>query len=62
MTKSKVIVWSLIALGVVCGAASAIMLGVAYFIWTAPRKRLLELDIERDAAGVLAYRSFPSCF
>jgi Na+/glutamate symporter len=42
---SKVVVWSLIALGVVCGAASAIMLGVAYFIWTAPRKRLLELRL-----------------
>jgi hypothetical protein len=33
-------VWSLIALGVVSGVASAIMLVVAYLIWTAPRKKL----------------------
>jgi ABC-type methionine transport system permease subunit len=59
MTKSTVMVWSLIALGVVSGVASAIMLVVAYLIWTAPRKKLLKLDLERDAAGVLAYRSFP---
>jgi hypothetical protein len=59
MTKSKVLTWSVIALGVACGGASAIMLAVAYLIWIAPRKKLDELDIARDAAGVLAYRSFP---
>jgi hypothetical protein len=58
-TKSKVVVWSVIALGLACGAASAIMLAVAYLIWIAPRKKLDELDIARDAAGVLVYRSFP---
>ena len=51
--------WLLVALGVVCGVASAFMLLVAHLIWTAPRKKLLELDLERDAAGVLVYRSFP---
>ncbi|HWJ53957.1 MAG TPA: hypothetical protein VNT24_11350 [Propionibacteriaceae bacterium] len=51
MTKSKVMVWSLIALGIVSGVASAIMLVVAYLIWTAPRKKLDELDVARDAAG-----------
>jgi hypothetical protein len=59
MTRSNVTVWSLIALGVVCGVASAVMLAVAYLVWIAPRKKLLELDLERDAAGVLVYRSFP---
>jgi hypothetical protein len=59
MTKSTVMVWVLIALGVVCGVASAIMLVVAYLIWIAPRKKLLELDLERDATGVLVYRSVP---
>lgn len=38
-------------LGVACGGASAIMLAVAYLIWIAPRKKLDELDIARDAAG-----------
>jgi hypothetical protein len=46
MTKSKVMMWSLIALGVVCGVASALQLVVAHLIWTAPRKKLLELDID----------------
>jgi ABC-type methionine transport system permease subunit len=60
MTKAKVMVWSLIALGVVCGVASALQLVVAHLIWTAPRKKLLELDIDRqDGAWVLVYRSFP---
>jgi hypothetical protein len=54
-----VVVWVLVALGVVCGVASAIMLTLAYLIWIAPRKKLLELDLERDAAGVLMYRSVP---
>jgi hypothetical protein len=49
----------LVALGVVCGVACAFMLPVAHLIWTAPRKKLLELDVDRDAAGVLVYRSFP---
>jgi ABC-type methionine transport system permease subunit len=60
MTKSKVVVWSVIALGLACSGASAIMLSVAYLIWIAPRKKLDELDIDRDdAAMVLIYRSFP---
>ena len=59
MTKSKVIVWLLVALGVACGVASAVMLVVAHLIWTAPRKKLVELDIARDAAGVFVYRSVP---
>jgi hypothetical protein len=60
MTKSKVAVWSVIALGLACSGASAIMLAVAYLIWIAPRKKLDELDIDRDdAAMVLIYRSFP---
>ena len=59
LTRSKVTVWSLIALGVVCGVASAVMFAMAYLVWTAPRKKLLELDLERDAAGVLVSRSFP---
>ena len=59
MTKSKVIVWLLVALGVAGGVASAVMLVVAHLIWTAPRKKLMELDIARDAAGVFVYRSVP---
>jgi hypothetical protein len=53
VTKSAVVVWSLVALGVVCGVASAIMLVLAHLIWTAPRQKLLELDIDRqDGAWV----------
>jgi hypothetical protein len=59
IAKSTVVVWVLVALGVVCGVASAIMLTVTYLIWIAPRKKLLELDLERDAVGVLVYRSVP---
>jgi heme O synthase-like polyprenyltransferase len=59
MKKSAVVVWLLIALGVVSGVASTAMLIGALFIWTAPRRKLLELDVERDAAGVFVYRSIP---
>jgi ABC-type methionine transport system permease subunit len=60
MTKSTVMVWVLVALGVVCGVAGAIMLVLAHLIWTAPRQKFLELDIDRqDGAWVLVYRSFP---
>jgi hypothetical protein len=59
MTKSTVMVWVLVALDITFGVASAIMLVVADLIWTAPRKKLLELDLERDAVGVLVYRSVP---
>jgi ABC-type methionine transport system permease subunit len=59
MTKSTVMVWVLVALGITFGVASAIMLVVADLIWTAPRKKLLEFDLERDAVGVLVYRSVP---
>jgi hypothetical protein len=55
-------VWSLIALGVVSGVASAIMLVVAYLIWTAPRKKLDELDVARDAAGCWPIGVFPFWF
>ena len=62
MTKSKVMVWLLVALGVVCGVASAFMLLVAHLIWTAPRKKLLELDLERDAARCSSIGVSPCCF
>jgi ABC-type methionine transport system permease subunit len=53
-------VWSLVALGVTSGVASAVMLVVAHLIFMAPDKKLLELDIDRvDAAAVLVYRSIP---
>jgi hypothetical protein len=63
MTKSKVMVWLLIALGVVSGVAGAIILAVAQRIWATPRKELLALDIDRgDYAAVMVYRGVPCCF
>jgi hypothetical protein len=60
MTKSKVMVWLLIALGVVSGVAGAIILAVAQRIWATPRKELLALDIDRgDYAAVMVYRGVP---
>ena len=62
MTKSKVMVWLLIALGVVSGVAGAIILAVAQRIWATPRKELLALDLDPDAAGVMVFRVSPCCF
>jgi ABC-type methionine transport system permease subunit len=60
MTRSRVMVWLLIALGIACGLASAIQLVVAHLISVAPSKKLLELDIDRDdSVAVLVYRSIP---
>ena len=60
MTKSKVMVWLLIALGVVSGVAGAIILAVAQRIWATPRTELLALDIDRgDYAAVMVYRGVP---
>lgn len=59
MTK-KVMLWLLIALGVVSGLAGAISLGVAYWIWAAPAKELLARDIDRDGtAVVMVFRGVP---
>jgi hypothetical protein len=58
--KSKsVMVWLLIALGVISGVAGAISLAVAYWIWATPRKELLALDLDPDAAGVMVFRGVP---
>jgi hypothetical protein len=58
--KSRsVMVWLLIALGVISGVAGAISLAVAYWIWATPRKKLLALDIDPDAAGVMVFRGVP---
>jgi len=58
--KSKsVMVWLLIALGVISGVAGAIRLAVAYWIWAPPRKELLALDLDPDAAGVMVFRGVP---
>jgi hypothetical protein len=52
-------VWLLIALGVISGVAGAISLAVAYWIWATPRKELLALDLDPDAAGVMVFRGVP---
>jgi len=58
--KSKsVMVWLLIALGVISGVAGAISLAVAYWILATPRKELLALDLDPDAAGVMVFRGVP---
>jgi hypothetical protein len=58
--KSKsVMVWLLIALGVISGVAGGISLAVAYWIWATPRKELLALDLDPDAAGVMVFPGVP---
>ena len=58
--KSKsVMVWLLIALGVISGIAGAISLAVAYWIWATPAKELLALDLDPDVAGVMVFRGVP---
>jgi hypothetical protein len=58
--KSKsVMVWLLIALGVISGVAGAISLAVAYWIRATPRKELSALDLDPDAAGVMVFRGVP---
>jgi hypothetical protein len=58
--SKSVMVWLLIALGVISGVAGAISLAVAYWIWATPAKELLALDIDRDdAAGVMVFRGVP---
>jgi ABC-type methionine transport system permease subunit len=60
MTRSTVMVWLLVALGVACGLASAIQLVAAHLISVAPSTKLLQLDIDRDdSVAVLVYRSIP---
>jgi hypothetical protein len=60
--KSKsVMVSLLIAVGGISGVAGAISLAVAYWICATPRKELLALDIDPDAAGVMVFRVSPCC-
>jgi hypothetical protein len=63
MTQAKsksVMVWVLIAVGVISGVAGALSIAVAYWIWATPRKELPALDLDRDAAGVV-FRGVPCC-
>jgi hypothetical protein len=57
--SKSVMVWLLIALGVISGVAGAISLAVAYWIWATPQKELLALDIHPDTAGVMVFRGVP---
>jgi hypothetical protein len=62
MTQAKsksVMVWVLIAVGVISGVAGALSIAVAYWIWATPRKELLALDLDRDMAGVMVFRGVP---
>ena len=60
--SKSVMVWLLIALGVITGVAGAISLAVAYWIWATPAKELLALDIDRDdAAAGWSFGVSPCC-
>ena len=62
MTQAKsksVMVWVLIAVGVISGVAGALSIAVAYWIWATPRKELLALDLDRDMAGLMVFRGVP---